>query len=427
MAETQLGTRGVYRAGVELKLPYQVYDADNHIWPPKDAEVRHLEKRYMERVFPSGKSHWTEVDVIGDEHKAKTLGQHPVRRHGGVDPLEMPEMAGPIPIPGAMLDRFNPMKDLDKEGRERVVQNFRKMEPAFENRDHRLKLMDDQGVQATIIHAGRHLYERPCKRGDVSAGYAAARAWNRYLQNDWGFAHKERIFTPAYFPFVDVERDVEELERCMKEGARLVGFETRRSLTGRSPADPYFDPFWSRVNEAGLRVVLHLGGNLAHRGPEWGEDPNTGYKDFNGFQWLAFWSDFPIMETVFAFVFHGFLTRFPNINVLIAEHGTPWLPYALRKMDHAHLLGFKPKWGGQLPMRPSELFKTRFVIAPFPEEAVARAIDVVGPECVVFGSDFPHSEGLPDPVQYSAQLQGLPEPTVKAIMRDNLARFLKAA
>ena len=28
---------------------------------------------------------------------------------------------------------------------------------------------------------------------------------------------------------------------------------------GRAPADPYFDPFWARVNEAGLAVVYHIG------------------------------------------------------------------------------------------------------------------------------------------------------------------------
>ena len=426
MTQAKLGTRGVYRADVEQKLAYKAYDADNHIYPPADAEVRHLEKKYLERVFPTGKSHKTQVDVVGDEHKAKTLGEHPVGMHGGVNPLDIPEMEGPIPVPGAMLNRLNPMKDLDKEGREKVVQNFRKMEKAFENRELRLQLMDDQGVEGAVIHAGTRSYVTALKRGDVSAGYAASRAWNRYLQQDWGFVHKNRIFTPCYVPLFDVDLAVEELQRCMKEGAKLVGLDTG-PVFGRSFADPYFDPFWSRVNEARFPVVIHLGGHYAWRGPEWGEDPETPYKDFNAFQWLAFWSDFPIMETVFALVFHSFLTRFPNVNVLIAEHGTPWLPYVIRKMDHAHLLGRKPKWGDRLPVRPSELFKTRFKVAPFPEEAVSRAIDVVGTDCLIFGSDFPHSEGLPDPVQYVAQLKGLPEPTIKAIMRDNLARFLKVA
>jgi predicted TIM-barrel fold metal-dependent hydrolase len=423
---TQTGNRRVYQKDVEAKLPYMVYDADNHIYPPADAEVRHLEKQYVERVFPTGKTHRTQVDVVGDEHKAKTLGEHPVGEHGGVDPLAIPEMKGDIPVPGAMLNRMNPLKGLDKDGQESLVETFRQMEPAFENRERRIELMDEQGVQAAVIHAGSRSYATAFNNRDVSAGYAASRAWNRYLQADWGFVHEDRVFTPAYIPLLDVDMAVAELDRCMGEGARLIGLDTGGSF-GRSPADPLFDPYWSRVNEAKLPIVVHLGGAFAHRGPDWGEDPNTPYKDFNAFQWLAFWSDFPIMETVAMLVFHSFLTRFPNINVLIAEHGVPWLPYFLRKMDHAHLLGRQPKWGGRLPTRPSELFKQRFMIAPFPEENVQRAIDVVGTECLVFGSDFPHSEGLPDPVQYVAQLKGQPAPVVKAIMRDNLVRFLGAS
>ncbi len=426
MASTKAGSRGVYQADVEEKLSYKVFDADNHIYPPADAAVRHLEKKYVERVFPTGKTHRTQVDVVGDEHKAKTLGEHPVGEHGGVNPLELPEMKGDIPVPGAMLNKLNAAKGLDKEGQEKLVGTFREMEPAFENRDERVKLMDDQGVQAAVIHAGGGGAGGPFNRGDYSAGYAAARAWNRYIQQDWGFNYKGRIFTPAYIPLVDVDMAVEELDRCMAEGAGLIGLNAGGSH-GRSPADPYFDPFWSRVNEAKLPIVIHLGGPLTHRGVEWSEDPTTPYKDFNGFQWLTMWSDWPIMETVSMLVFHSFLTRFPNINVLVAEFGTPWLPYLSRKMDHAAMLGRKPKWGDKLPMRPSEMLKNRFVIAPYPEENIQRAIDVVGTEALVFGSDFPHSEGLPDPVQYVFQLKGQTEPVVKAIMRGNLARFLGAA
>ncbi len=419
---TTTGERGVYQAGVEARLPYLAFDADNHIYPPEDAETRFLEKQYIERVFPGGKSHLTTTDFVGDEHKAKTLGFHTVGLHGGTNPLELPEMKSDIPIPGAMLNKMNAGKGLDKEGLAKLVETYREMEPAFEDHDLRLALMDSQGVQAAVVHAGSGA-DAPFQNHDATAGYAAARAWNRYLESDWGYAYQERIFTPCYIPLYDIDLAVEELERCIKQGVRLVGLNAKGSY-GRSPADPYFDPFWSRVNEADLNMVVHLGATLNHRGAEWSEDPNGQYAQFNGFQWLTQWSDFPIMETTAMLVFHGLLARFPNINVLIAEFGVPWIPYWIRKLDHAHLAGRKPKWGGDLTMRPSEMFKSRCVIAPFPEENVQRAIDVIGSDCLVFGSDFPHSEGIPDPIQYVTQLKNQPDEVVKAVMRDNLARFL---
>src|SRR5579859_1035838 len=331
-----------------------------------------------------------------------------------------------VPVPGAMLNKLNALKDLDEKGRAKLVETYRKMEPAFYAHDRRLTFMDEQGVQAAVVHGGTRDYVSAFKKGDVEAGYAVARAWNRWIQDDWGFAYHDRIFTPAYIPLVEIDHAVAELERVMSEGVKLIGLDAGPQW-GRSPADPYFDPFWSRVNEARLNVAVHLGTSYGERGADWSEDPDTIYKDFDAFQWVCYWSDFPIMETVTALIFHNFVTRFPNIDILIAEHGTPWLPYLLRKLDHAHLLGRRPKFGDRLPARPSQLFRERFVVAPFPEENMQRAIDVVGTECLVFGSDFPHSEGLSDPVQYVTQLKGLPEPTVKAIMRDNLARFLGMA
>src|SRR5207245_1982334 len=131
-----------------------------------------------------------------------------------------------------------------------------------------------------------------------------------------------------------------------------------------------------------------------------------------------------IMDTVTAMIFHNLFERFPKIKVLIAEFGTVWLPYLLRKLDHAAMLGRRPKYAPRLAGRPSSTFKEHCVVAPYPEENVSRVIEVAGTDCLVFGSDFPHAEGLPDPVQYATQLKGLDDTVVHKMMRDNLANFL---
>ena len=78
-----------------------------------------------------------------------------------------------------------------------------------------------------------------------------------------------------------------------------------------------------------------------------------------------------------------------------------------------------------LDRRPRDIFREHFVVAPFPEENVERVVAEVGVEPIVFGSDFPHAEGLAIPRDYvSAQLGGLPPDQVEAIMSGNLARFL---
>jgi predicted TIM-barrel fold metal-dependent hydrolase len=118
------------------------------------------------------------------------------------------------------------------------------------------------------------------------------------------------------------------------------------------------------------------------------------------------------------------------MKVCLSEMGTVWLPYTLRKADHAFLMGRKAKWSetGKLDKRPSQVFREHFVVAPYPEENVQRVVAEVGIEPIVFGSDFPHGEGLARPGEYvSAQLQGFSDEQIKTIMRDNLEAFLTTA
>ena len=96
----------------------------------------------------------------------------------------------------------------------------------------------------------------------------------------------------------------------------------------------------------------------------------------------------------------------------------------IRKLDHAFLLGRKATWG-KLEKRPSEYFREHCFVAPFPEENVDRVVEAVGVEPIVFGSDFPHGEGLPEPTLYLGQLKNQPDEAVHAVMRGNLARFLR--
>jgi predicted TIM-barrel fold metal-dependent hydrolase len=425
-----LGKRGIYTAERESEsLSYGIYDADHHLYAPDDAVTRYLSSEMEQRAWLPGETRMLTAEDEDEEvdHHRRTLGVHtqPEGGHGGVDMATLPVMEGNIPIPGAMLSKLNPMRDLDDLSREQLVERYNQMRPAFERKEPRLKLMDSQNVEVAVLHAVATGWESAFRRNDVEAGYAVNRAYNDWLFDDWGYTHEDRIIVPVPIPLVDTARAVDELERVIERGARMIDLPPG-PMYGKSPFDPCFDPFWDRVNEAHVHVAVHLGGQYASYGVDWSEDPKARYQDYNGFQWVCYWGDRPIMDTLAAMTFHNLFGRWPNINVLIAEFGTVWLPYMLKKLDHAMLLGRKPKWGN-LPGRPSSIFKERCVIAPFPEENIHKSIEAVGADCLVFGSDFPHSEGLPDPMQYVSQLAGLDDATIKKVMRGNLQRFLTPA
>src|SRR6202042_1581316 len=72
----------------------------------------------------------------------------------------------------------------------------------------------------------------------------------------------DRIFAAPYISLADVDAAVAELEWALDQDARAVVLRAAAPVTRlgpRSPAAEEFDPFWARVNEAGITVVVHAG------------------------------------------------------------------------------------------------------------------------------------------------------------------------
>ncbi len=83
-----------------------------------------------------------------------------------------------------------------------------------------------------------------------------------------------------------------------------------------------------------------------------------------------------------------------------------------------------PWLGGRIDEKPSEIFKRHVWVSPFHEEDVPALAGVIGADRVLFGSDFPHAEGLAEPRDFVESLAGMPDADVRMIMRDNLRDLL---
>ena len=420
-------------------LTYEILDADNHFNEPDDCYERYIDPSSRDLAIRSvrdasgrtvqlfagrpSRFHAEQVTYSAEELE-RMLG-------GAVTDDGNGSATGSV-MPGMLLNRLNPLKGLSEDERRELIAEFREQRESYGNRDLRLALMDDQGIEAALMYpASAHNIEYELA-DNIEALYANVRAFNRWMHEEVGFAHRNRMFLPPYIALADVDLAIAELETVLGQGAPLIQLKSGHAhggrdnpFGGRSVADPVFDPFWARVNEAGVRVAVHLGGTDYQKyGADWSEDPEATFGDFDAFQWVMYWGDRPALELTVGTILHNLFGRFPNLRFCLSEQGTVWLPYTLRKMDHAFFMGRKAKWG-ELERRPSEIFREHFVVAPFPEENVRRVVDEVGIEPIVFGSDFPHGEGLAWPRQYAeAQLKGFDDHEIKTIMRDNLARFL---
>jgi predicted TIM-barrel fold metal-dependent hydrolase len=420
-------------------LGFKFNDADNHFNEPFD-----LYERYID---PSAKDLAIRYVTDATGHRLQLFAGTPSKFEVGqitYSQDELEKMLGgrdtstPQPeqqlyaVPGMLLNRLNSLAGLTDEERNEVISHFREQAEAFGNRDLRLALMDDQGIDKAIMFpASAHDIEFEFA-DNLEAMYANVRAFNRWIYEEIGYAYKGRMFLPPYLALADVDLALRELDTLLATGAPLIQIKSGHAhggahnpFGGRSPADPVFDPIWSRLNEAGVNISVHLGATDYQKyGADWSEDPDATFGRFDAFQWAMYWGDRPAMELTAGLILHNFFGRFPNLRVCLAEQGTVWVPYAIRKMDHAFMMGRKAKFG-DLNERPSHIFRRHFVVAPFPEENVRRVVDEVGIDPIVFGSDFPHGEGLAWPKEYvGAQLAGFTDQEVQTIMRDNLERFL---
>ena len=70
------------------------------------------------------------------------------------------------------------------------------------------------------------------------------------------------------------------------------------------------------------------------------------------------------------------------------------------------------------------MVKNRIAVSPFYEEGIDDLVSLIGVENVLYGSDWPHPEGLAEPTYYAKALEHLPVADQAKIMGGNLSRLM---
>jgi predicted TIM-barrel fold metal-dependent hydrolase len=385
------------------KLDHPVFDADNHYYEALDAFTRHLDPTWGPRTVQ-----WAEID--GRKH-------HVVG--GRVSRAVVNPTFDPVAKPGVLRDYFrgNPNGDNPIE----LLKARDRISPAYRDRDARLAQLDDHGLEKIWLFPTLGMVYESLLAQDPEAVTVLFTAFNRWLDEDWGFAYQDRIFAAPYLTLADVDWAVQELEWALDRGARTVVFRPAAPTTRlgqKPPTDAEFDPFWARVNEAGITVVVHAG--------------DSGYSS-NGYASDGFTSNFkggipqpirmlqmerPIEDFLASLVGDKLFHRFPNLRVASVENGSGFL----RGLFH-RLGAVGHKLTGWFPEDPVETFRRHIWINPFWEDDVQEVLELMGPERVIFGSDWPHIEGMPRPLDYLEELAGLGPDVVRKVVLDNTAEL----
>ena len=187
----------------------------------------------------------------------------------------------------------------------------------------------------------------------------------------------------------------------------------------KNPFDPAFDGFWSLANDAGITVVVHAGDSGISSN---GYATDGFAATFSG-GWKPSIKSFAIEQAIrdylLSIIFEGLFDRFPNLRVASVENGAQFLPDLLKKLRST-----ANKMPGYWKDDPVDVLRHHVWINPFWEDDVDEVAECMGPDRVVFGSDWPHIEALPDPVAYVRELKNFSADDRRKILYGNVQELL---
>jgi len=390
----------------------RLFDADNHYWESSDAFTRYRNPSYATRGVQV-----QEVDGV----------PRYVVDGGVFEVLPGPADVHPRPKPGAFMEYF---------AGKLSVEEFRAAfceppadHPEWYDRAARLAVMDAQGVEATWLYPSQGVVIEPFLHHDMDAALECYRAFNRWLEEQWGFAHRDRIFGVPYLILADPAQAIRELEWCLDHGAHVVAIRHGAAVTVdgfRSPADPMFDGFWGLAQESRVVVSSHDGADMtyAELGPMltrvWGDSPTVGVDASadnmrmhgGGSVIGSLMKNRIVHDFAYILVAHHLFERFPRLKVAYIENGSAWVPSVLQALEY---LGH----GDDYQRNPRDQFIEHCWVAPFVEESVDELARHLPVERILFGSDWPHGEGYAHPRDFFENVANFSIEDQRRIMYEN--------
>lgn len=388
------------------QLDYGVFDCDTHCYEPRDAFTRYLPEAYRDRAITPVRNAVGQEIILAGRRIATFNSEQGLGFDLAYRPGTLKEML-------KQMGSGNPEETYQPEP----------VRPEYLEREPRLALLDKQGVERCVVFPAGMALAAEHYVADTDALYVNLQSFNRWYDETWGFDYDNKLYATAVVSLRDLDRAVALTDEVLERGAKVVLLPTGPAY-GRTPSHPYYDPVWSRLNEAGVTVAFHIMPfwYFDAISPAWGLDRDPAAWHMSAWQWMNAYGERPIIETISALIFDNIFGRFPNLRVLIAEHGAGWVPHTLIHMDKSRGMGRNGPWiGGALSDRPSKIFKEFVRVSPYPEDDIPWIVDNLDGDdrCLVMGSDFPHAEGLAQPTDFVNLLDPLSEDAKRRIMRGN--------
>jgi predicted TIM-barrel fold metal-dependent hydrolase len=379
----------------------RIIDVDAHITEPPDLWTRNAPAAFADRVprviEVDGATMWSVDGVI----IGRALGSSVVRRDG-------------VKVPG-----FGFMQWTGDDIAE-----------ASYDMEARLAVLDELGIWAQVLYPNVAGFGAQ-KFGEIDD--PELRRLCATLYNDAMVEIQEesggRLIPMALMPWWDVDASIAEVERAAANGLRGVNMCSDPHARGAPDlGERAWDPFWAACAEHDLPVNFHIG--ASDTSLTWfGTSPWPSQDDERKLaigSAMMYLSNARILANL---VFSGVLERFPTVKFVSVESGIGWIPFFLESLDY-QLHESAPSVVESLSMLPSEYFRRQlYGCFWFEANALRPVIDALGPEHILFETDYPHPTCLyPEPLAWVERaLEGFDDTTVRRLLQDNAADLYKVS
>lgn len=389
------------------ELDFPVFDVDNHMYETPDALTKFVPDAF------AGVIQYVEVK-----------GRTKIAVKGKISNYIPNPTFDRVAAPGAQEEYFK-VGNPDGKSRRAIMGKAIDAIPAYRSPAPRLELMDELGIDRALMWPTLASLVEERLSDDPNAMHAVVHALNQWMYEQWTFNFEDRIFPTPVITLPIVDEAIKELEWVLERGARVIlirpapvpGFMGPRSF-----ALPEFDPFWERVQDADVLVGMHASDSGYQRYTnEWEgiRDEFTPFEGGSGFGAIVGHGGRSIIDTMASAIGHGLCTRFPKLKIAPVENGSGWVRPLLASMEEAYQLN-----PHVFEEDPVEVFKRNIYVHPFHEEDPRGLADLIGVDHVLFGSDYPHPEGMSDPISFVDDLEQFDAEEVAKVMGGNLAGLM---
>ncbi len=371
----------------ELKLPEPIIlSSDSHVFEPPDLWTKRIDNAFKSRA--------PRMERVGDVD------------HLVIEDGQMIAGIGLISNAGA---RYDAPETISDHARFEDVH-----EGGYDPAQH-LRDMVIDGVYGEVLYPSQGLFYY--KVADPQLFSAICRAYNDWLA-EFCSVDPDRLKAIAMINVDDVADAVSELERTAKFG--FVGaMITEYPLEERRYDHSDYEPLWAAAAGLNMPLSLHTATRRVLSNTALVERT---VHDASRRATKVFLPAISMCDMIFSGVFE----RYPDLRLAIVEFELSWVPYVLTNMDYTYRERHEEaQYRFKGDTLPSDFF-ARNVFLSFQEDDIGiRLRDRIGVDCMMWGSDYPHSEStFPRSRQVLDEiLQGVPEEERAKIVCHNTARL----